>query len=426
MSSPSDRSGGRRRDFGSIRRLPSGRWQASYWREGERHVASSTFSSRGEASAHLRRVAVEIEDEVWQRPAASAVPFEEFARTWLGQRSSLSPRSVELYQGLLDSHILPAFGGLALRSISPAKVRTWNAELARRHPSTGAKAYRLLRQILSQAVDDDLLKRNPCRIKGAGVESVPRRPLITLEEAEKLELAMPEDLQLAVTCAVWLGLRRGEVLGLQRDDIDLERGMVDIVRAVSELSGQRPTVGPTKTEAGNRAIHLPGHVAHRFERHLRTHVRPEPDSLLFTSADGGLLRAGTFQRYWTRARQALGLLHVHFHDLRHLHLTMVATTGASLAEIMARAGQVSPRAALIYQHASSDRDRRIAEELSKMSRRADDDPGADLRPAAMEIAHGSRTTASTCARCRGGILLLPGVSTGAGDGNRTRVLSLGS
>lgn len=69
---------------------------------------------------------------------------------------------------------------------------------------------------------------------------------------------------------------------------------------------------------------------------------------------------------WGRARRAVGVPHLHFHDLRHTGNTLAAATGASTKELMARMGHASPRAALIYQHALRDRDHAIAQALDDM------------------------------------------------------------
>ena len=75
-----------------------------------------------------------------------------------------------------------------------------------------------------------------------------------------------------------------------------------------------------------------------------------------------------FARAWRRARAAVGVEHLHFHDLRHTGNTLAATTGASTKERMVRMGHANPRAALIYQHATAERDKAIANALSELAR----------------------------------------------------------
>jgi len=87
---------------------------------------------------------------------------------------------------------------------------------------------------------------------------------------------------------------------------------------------------------------------------------------VFVGPKGGRLRRSNFNIIWVRARDATGLSGLHLHDLRHTGSTMAASTGASLRELMERLGHSSPRAALIYQHATRDRDEAIAAAMGEV------------------------------------------------------------
>lgn len=99
-----------KRTFGSVRKLPSGRYQASYWHEGERQTASRTFGAKATANAYLATVEADIRRGGWIDPSAGAVVFRDYADRWLTSRHDLAERTVELYRWLLDRHILPTFG----------------------------------------------------------------------------------------------------------------------------------------------------------------------------------------------------------------------------------------------------------------------------------------------------------------------------
>lgn len=88
--------------------------------------------------------------------------------------------------------------------------------------------------------------------------------------------------------------------------------------------------------------------------------------MVFTGPRGGMVRRNNFNGTWHRARAAAGVPTLRFHDLRHLAATLAATTGATTRELMTRMGHASPRAALIYQHATRDRDLAIATALSDL------------------------------------------------------------
>ena len=168
--------------------------------------------------------------------------------------------------------------------------------------------------------------------------------------------------------AAWTGLRYGEAAGLKRADVDLQAEIVRVERQLQELKGGRLIEGPPKTDAGRRTISLPPHVVPELKRHLDLYVGQEPSSLVFTSPDGTPLRRSNFnRRAWRPACDVVGLAAFRFHDVRHTANTFAASTGASTRELMARMGHSSSRAALIYQHATEDRDRELAGALSRIA-----------------------------------------------------------
>lgn len=250
-----------------------------------------------------------------------------------------------------------------MSSLVPSRVRSWNAQLQDR-PATAANAYRLLGAICRTAVDDGVLGRSPCRVKGAASEHSPERPTITIPELNSAVQAAAEKWRLAILLAAWCQLRRGEVLGLQRKDVDELHGTITIRRAVvMDSATGKPIIGKPKTEAGRRTVAIPPNVTESLAAHLESHAGPV---WLFPGPEESAHpRALTFA--WAKARRAPGRRDVHFHDLRHSGLTWAAATGATTAELMARAGHSSPATALRYQHASKDRDRVLAEALGQLA-----------------------------------------------------------
>ncbi|KAA8946830.1 MAG: site-specific integrase, partial [Mycobacterium sp.] len=166
----------RRRRFGNIRRLPSGRWQVRYLdpRTGLQAKAPRTFETRGHAEAWLADRSREVDRDVWNPAAATkdakpVVLFGDYAQRWLDTRTvaghPLRPRTKRLYQGLLTNHLLPAFSNTPLAGIAAADVRDWHAGLCLDAPTCRAHCYALLRAILNTAVADELIDANPCRVR---------------------------------------------------------------------------------------------------------------------------------------------------------------------------------------------------------------------------------------------------------------------
>jgi integrase len=98
---------------------------------------------------------------------------------------------------------------------------------------------------------------------------------------------------------------------------------------------------------------------------------------VFVGPKGGTLRRPNFQEAWVTATKAADVPTLHFHVLRHVGNTLAANTGANLRELMARMGHASPQAALIYQHATKERDRVIADALARMITDSLAGPGGD-------------------------------------------------
>jgi len=359
----------RRRNYGSVRKLPSGRWQARYWDSGGQRPAPGTFATKADALAWLAGAQTDQRRGTWVDPGAGKLTLGMFATQWLRGRNDLRGTTHGKYRYLLDSHILPALGNLELRRLGPSQVRSWYQELAGRHQTVADDAYRLLRAILNTALADDLIVRSPCQVKGAGQVRSPERPVASVEEVAAAVEAMPERYRLAVLLTAWCQLRRGEVLALQRRHVDRLHKTVKVEQAWSVPYNSAPTIGSPKTAAGVRTLAVPGHIVPALEEHLDQWVEPEPDAWLFGTTTSTALSPRNFQRMWSAAREEAGRPDLHLHDLRHSGLTWSAATGATTAELMRRGGHANPRAALRYQHATQDRDQALADALARLATR---------------------------------------------------------
>ncbi|HEX3796597.1 MAG TPA: site-specific integrase, partial [Acidimicrobiales bacterium] len=167
----------------------------------------------------------------------------------------------------------------------------------------------------------------------------------------------------AVIFAAWGTLRRGEVLGLMRKDLNLVSGSVRIERALHEYHDGSLELGPTKNGEPRR-VHLPRSVVPIIEDHLERFVGPESEAPMFVGATGERLRPSGLWNIWEQSRRKAGLTTVRFHDLRHFAATMFASTGASTKEIMSRGGWKSVTMVVRYEHASEERDALLAEALN--------------------------------------------------------------
>ena len=362
----------KRSRFGNIRKRSSGRYQASYRRGSRTFHAPSTFDAKRDASNWLTNTEADILRGNWIDPRVANVTFRVYATDWLGSRSAIRATTRAKYLGLLSRHLLPTFGEVLMANIQPTDVRKWYAPLSVTHKSTAAGAYRLLSAIFNTAVEDEVKSKSPCRIKGGGAESASERPTATPREVEDAVLLVPEKWKLAIWLAVYCQLRRSEILGLQRGDIDLATGSVKVVRAWTVISGEAPFIAPVKSGAGTRTLFIPPHVIRVASDHLDHLDDGSPSAWLFPGDQRkGLnpwpVHPYSLDRIWRIARVGIGRPDLRLHDLRHTGLTMVAATGATTKEIMRQGGHSNPAAALRYQHATNARAKNIAAALSVMA-----------------------------------------------------------
>ncbi|PZG20917.1 tyrosine-type recombinase/integrase [Nonomuraea aridisoli] len=359
------------RRFGNIRKRESGRYQIRYpGPDGRLRTGTTTYATRTEADRALTIIEAKMISGNWTDPDRGKILLGEYARAWIKERPGLRPKTIENYTWLLERHILPTLGGVQVGKITTQMIRAWRSERLEQGAaiSVVAKAYRFLRAVLMTAAEEDkLISRNPCRIKGADNEHTPERPVITVSQVFELADRMTDKrFRALILLATFASLRWGEVIALRRHDLDLVARTVRVREQLIELDGGEMRLCPVKSKAGRRTIGIPAAIIPALSEHLASYVGPEEDAFVFLGKNGGFLRGSNFRRSakWGDALKEMGLTGLHFHDLRHTGNTLAAQSGASLADLKARMGHDSDRAAVIYQHATMDADQRIADALS--------------------------------------------------------------
>lgn len=219
--------------------------------------------------------------------------------------------------------------------------------------ATAAKAYRLLKESMTTAVDDGIIRRNPCRIRGAASDGSAERSPLSARQIIDLADGIDPRYRALVLLAVFGCLRWGELAALRRADIDLAARTVRVCRTLTDVRGQGVAFCPPKSAAGNRIEVVPEFTVPDLTLHLDQFTAPGHGTLVFTGPTGLPLRNGNFRLgVWAPALTAAGLPDIDFHDLRHTGNDLTGEAGASLRELMERMGHSSTRAALIYQHSS--------------------------------------------------------------------------
>ena len=240
----------------------------------------------------------------------------------------------------------------------------------RRYPdgSTANDAYRCLRAIVNTAVADSRVSKSPCTVKGAGTTEAAKRPVAALAELDPAVAAIAPRYKADYAIAAWCQLRRGEILGLRRMDIDVKREQLQVrLNWVMPPAATRPVPKEPKGGAGKRPVAIPWHIMPLIEAHLERYVGPEPTAWLYGTKNGQPMLCRNFYQAWEEARKAVGRPNLALHDLRHTGLTWSAATGAPIRELMRRGGHASPRAAIRHQRVGEESNRALADALSKMA-----------------------------------------------------------
>jgi integrase len=169
--------------------------------------------------------------------------------------------------------------------------------------------------------------------------------------------------------AAWCGLRRGEVIGLKRPDVDLQAGTVWVRwNRVELLESPEAFDAEPKTDAGKRPVSVPPHVLPYLAEHMEQWAGLER---VFVGRNGNPMRGDAIRQAFTRARELVGMPGFRFHDLRHTGQTLAAATGATTKDLMRRLGHASPAAANRYLHTVEGRDAEIAAALSDLAASGD-------------------------------------------------------
>ena len=296
--------------------------------------------------------------------------FREYAERWIANRTNrrgqpLSARTREEYERYLDDR-LAEWAETPLTAITSDGVREWySRNIADGKETSTARQYDFFKSVLKTALEDDLIPRQPCTIRGGskaktGVDVSPP----TDDELHAIIRAFPSELRHVILIAAAAGLRIGEILLLTTDDVTIikdENNNVDAVviavtKGVVTLKGGKRLINGPKSIAGVRTVSFLGQDAKDVASHVEA---VEPGQKLTEITYAGV------RYHWLSARNSAGREDLHFHSLRHYSGTRFAQAGATLAEIMARLGHSSVSVAMAYQHAADSRMDEIARRASR-------------------------------------------------------------
>jgi integrase len=348
-------------------------WQARFIApDGREH--SKTFLRKGDAQEWLRHQMTLADRGELPTRNEPKIPFGVWAGSWLDGLVDLKPKTRYGYQGLLTSRILPTFGRVQLRNVTPARIRSWVREMeaAGLSPSRIRQATRVLSAALEMAVTDGILTKNPAR--GVKVPKMRNRDQLFLTAVELDTLARAcEDRQPGAGALVALlgsvGLRWGEAVALRPSAVDLEKRRIRVREAATEIGGKLEWGTPKTHET--RTVAMLGYTLESLTPHLDAGAG---DGLVFTDLRGRPMMNSAFRRgVWLPAvRDAAAPEGLRVHDLRHTAASLWIKSGANIKVVQRQLGHATASMTLDrYGHLYEDSldeaadltDRRIAAEL---------------------------------------------------------------
>lgn len=375
------------RSFGTIRELKNGRFQARYnapYSSRSNRVrisAPQSFPTRAAADRWLASEQVLIADGKWThpkerlgiKPTKKLPTLYDYAHTWIFQRTRSDGQHLKMrtrveYERYITTGRLACFKDVRLNEFTSAQIRQWHAESSRQAATQTARVYDFLKSVFKTAVEDGLVESNPCNVSGGSKASSKREIVFPTDKEvdDIIELIIPRYRDI-VRIAASGGLRYGEIIALEREDIEILYELDDagqptdtvdgvIIRVTKEWthsSAEGWVKSPPKSAAGIREVYIFGKDAPFIAAKA---LGTPAGKRLWSSPTKphNPLSYHTFRPHWVKARKAIGQPNLRFHDLRHYAGTRYAQkSSASLAEIQHYLGHSTIQAAMRYQHAGT-------------------------------------------------------------------------
>ncbi len=354
------RQGRRRSGAGTVRRLPSGRWQARRCEADGTRVSLGSWRTRADAEHAL--VLAEADELRGERVLDATGTVAEWAARWLDDgRTRWRPSTANGHAAKLRTLVLPDVGDVPLARLDRSAVLDWAARLSARGlaPATVRQAAIVLRGVAEMAVARGELQANPVTGLRLGANRRSEPQFLTVEQVEALaheiehpperhggngaRLATPATYPsygLLVRFAAYTGLRAGETTALRRRRVNLEQRTVQVSESATEVNGKLVFGLPKSSRP--RVVPIPEPLLEDLRRHLAERVDAAPDALVFTATDGGPLRHGNFSaRHFRPAAARAGLPAIRWHDLRHSYASLMIAGGVHARTLMELMGHSS-------------------------------------------------------------------------------------
>ncbi|MET3846940.1 site-specific integrase [Paenibacillus sp. OAE614] len=361
--------------------------EAGYDTEGKRIKRSKTIKATGRREAERELAKFQVEVEAGEYIAPEKMTFSSFIEEWKHKYANkhLELKTIENYSHMLKNHILPVFGGKQLNEIKPLHIVSFLKDLeqegARKDGKTGGLTstsirfiHRIMKDVLDRAVEWKIIKDNPVssvkrpKISTSNIEVYNEDEVTLLIKALNDE---PIHWRIMIILALTTGLRRGELLALEWQHINLEDGVIDVRQSLSYVNGENVIKMP-KTRNSIRKVSVPNGLINdlkEYQNHANLIKEQAGDKwegmnnhfFVFSTWNGKPYYhtvPGTWLRRFIKRKK---LKPIRFHDLRHTSATLLINQGIHAKTISSRLGHADIRTTMnIYGHALQSADKLAA------------------------------------------------------------------
>jgi integrase len=377
---------------GHIRRRGDRSWEIKFdlGRDpatGVRRTQYRSFKgSKREAQAELTRLLNQVNVGAYVDPTKTTVAefLERWERDWAS--ANVSPKTLERYRELIRRQVSPHLGHLRIQQLRPVHLNEFYAKLLRegriKRPEAGDKpqglsarsvghVHRVLHRALGHAVQWQVVQQNvaddvnPPRVEAAEIKILREEEINGL-----LKKLRGRSLYMIAVLGLATGMRRGEMLALRWQDIDLAAGKLRVERSLEHTKAGGLRFKTPKTKAGRRTISIPPSIVAELQAHRKFQQerwlalglgKIRDDALVFATWSGETRTPNALSKDWSETMAAMGLK-ITLHALRHTHASQLIAAGMDVLTISRRLGHASPTITLgVYGHLFSNTDDRAAE-----------------------------------------------------------------
>ena len=372
------------------------RVSGGYTGDGKRITYKKTIQAKNKTEAQKELALFITEIQTGQALSAKKMRLRDYAEFWINNYAipNLSPKTYERYKSMLKARILPYLGNMYLDKIQPMQLMYLYQELGectytrknethKLSSKTILEHHRLLHSMLQQAVYWQMIPYNPAsrvrppKARKSNIsfyDDVQTIALIKALEGEELKF------RVIILLTIFTGLRRGEVLGLEWQDIDFKNSSVTVRQASQYVSSIGIYTKDPKTETSNRIISIPESITKLLKEYQRKQLKNRlllgdkwiETNRLFVQSNGAPMHPDTITKWFRQFLQDKNLPHITFHGLRHTHATLLISQGLDVRTVSNRLGHAQTSTTLnIYAHAFAKMDREASEKLDNLLYRED-------------------------------------------------------